>query len=153
MKKTANGHIFKSWFPIKLIFHLPHGQVHAKFYLPHPKIYLPRAGGQCLMSSPELGFSKIYVVVCPLCLIGGALCWICRTKWQRFESLPLVTNLLCAHILTAKLVRARKLTCMHVPVFSSVLVLLHTPWYAHIRYFSIVHIVYWLLYIRGILIV
>ena len=37
---------------MELKFYLPHGQVHLKFYLPQHKIYLPRAGGQCLMSSP-----------------------------------------------------------------------------------------------------
>ena len=29
---------------------MPNGQVHAKFYLPHPKIYLPREGRQWLIN-------------------------------------------------------------------------------------------------------
>ena len=33
-------------------FHLPFGQVSIRNYLPQLKFYLPRAGGQCLMSSP-----------------------------------------------------------------------------------------------------
>ena len=31
---------------------MPIGQVGIRFYLPHLMFYLPRAGGQCLMSSP-----------------------------------------------------------------------------------------------------
>ena len=33
---------------------MPIGQVGIRFYLPHLMFYLPRAGGQCLMSSPGL---------------------------------------------------------------------------------------------------
>ena len=39
---------------MELKFYLPNGQVNLKFYLPPHKIYLPRAGGQCLMSSPAV---------------------------------------------------------------------------------------------------
>ena len=39
---------------MELKLYLPNGQVHLKFYLPQHKIYLPRTGGQCLMSSPDM---------------------------------------------------------------------------------------------------
>ena len=53
-EKPAMAHIFESWLPKRLNFYLPKGQAKVKFYLPNPKIYLPWAGGQCLMSSPAV---------------------------------------------------------------------------------------------------
>ena len=35
---------------MEMKFYLLNGQIHVKFYLPQYKIYLPRAGGQCIYS-------------------------------------------------------------------------------------------------------